>query len=292
MRSEQEMFDLIINTAKNDDRIRAVTMNGSRANPNALCDIFQDFDVVYLVTNVASFKQDPTWIDRFGERMILQLPDDMPDDMQDLPPRNDEGFAYLIQFADGNRIDLSIYPLDKVKERTDDSMILLLLDKDGIVGPLPPASDKDYWPKPPSAKAFFDCCNEFWWCSPYVAKGLWRDEITNAKYMLEVVREELMKMMVWYIGMKTGFAVNPGKQGKYFKRYLEPDLWNLLLKTYSDADEDNTWEALYTMGALFGRVATQVADHFGYDYPKGDADRVSAHLRYVRQLPRDAKGMY
>ncbi len=34
MRSEQEMFELIINTARNDDRIRAVIMNGSRANPN------------------------------------------------------------------------------------------------------------------------------------------------------------------------------------------------------------------------------------------------------------------
>jgi aminoglycoside 6-adenylyltransferase len=288
MRSEQEMFDLIINTAKNDDRIRVVTLNGSRANPNARRDIFQDFDVVYFVTDVASFKKDLAWIDRFGERMILQ----MPDDMQDPPPNNDEGFAYLIQFADGNRIDLSIRPLDKVKEWTDDSMTLLLLDKDGNVDPLPPASDKDYWPKPPSAKAFFDCCNEFWWCSPYVAKGLWRDEITYAQYMLEVVREQLMKMMVWYIGIKTGFAVDPGKQGKYFNRYLEPVLWNLFLKTYSDADESHTWEALYAMGALFGRIATQVADHFGYDYPQGDADRVSAHLSYVRQLPRDAKGMY
>jgi aminoglycoside 6-adenylyltransferase len=35
MRSEQEMFDLILSTARTDPRIRAVIMNGSRANPNA-----------------------------------------------------------------------------------------------------------------------------------------------------------------------------------------------------------------------------------------------------------------
>lgn len=40
MRSEQEMFDLILNTARDDERIRAVYMNGSRTNPNAPKDIF------------------------------------------------------------------------------------------------------------------------------------------------------------------------------------------------------------------------------------------------------------
>ena len=40
MRSEQEMFDLILQTAREDDRIRAVIMNGSRANPSAPRDIF------------------------------------------------------------------------------------------------------------------------------------------------------------------------------------------------------------------------------------------------------------
>ena len=45
MRSEQEMRDLIINTAREDERVRAVIMNGSRTNPNAPVDIFQDFDI-------------------------------------------------------------------------------------------------------------------------------------------------------------------------------------------------------------------------------------------------------
>jgi len=36
MRTEQEMFNLILNIAKNDERIRAVYMNGSRTNPNAI----------------------------------------------------------------------------------------------------------------------------------------------------------------------------------------------------------------------------------------------------------------
>ncbi len=49
MRSEQEMFDLILNTAREDKRIRAVYMNRSRTNPSAPRDIFQDYDIVYVV---------------------------------------------------------------------------------------------------------------------------------------------------------------------------------------------------------------------------------------------------
>ena len=46
MRTEREMMDLILSTAKEDERIRAVCLEGSRVNPNAPRDIFQDYDVV------------------------------------------------------------------------------------------------------------------------------------------------------------------------------------------------------------------------------------------------------
>ena len=49
MRSEKEMIDLILDTARKDERIRAVYMNGSRTNPNAPKDLFQDYDIVYVV---------------------------------------------------------------------------------------------------------------------------------------------------------------------------------------------------------------------------------------------------
>ncbi|MFR9200496.1 MAG: aminoglycoside 6-adenylyltransferase [Candidatus Gastranaerophilaceae bacterium] len=35
MRSEAEMMDMVIAAAREDDNVRAVLLNGSRANPNA-----------------------------------------------------------------------------------------------------------------------------------------------------------------------------------------------------------------------------------------------------------------
>jgi aminoglycoside 6-adenylyltransferase len=286
MRTEQEMLELILDTAKKDERIRAVIMNGSRANPNAPRDPFQDFDIVYIVTDVAPFRHNYEWLKRFGEIMIMQ----MPEDMQDPPPSNDSSFAYLMQFTDGNRIDLGIYPLARLAELEEDSLSLLLLDKDGLIEPFAPASESGYFPRPPTAKAFADCCNEFWWVCPYVAKGLWREEITYAKYMQDhFVRDQLMKMITWSIGVRTQFSRNPGKFGKYLKQYLEPELWEMLQKTYADASYGNTWEALDAMCGLFRITAIRIAEHFGFDYPHEDDEKVSAHLQRVRHLPRDAK---
>lgn len=288
MRSEQEMLDLIVSTAKDDERIRAVIMNGSRADPNAPRDCFQDFDIVYIVTDVSPFRYNYQWIRRFGEIMIMQ----MPEDMRDPPPCRDGSFIYLMQFTDGNRIDMTIYPLAKLDELGEDSLTVVLLDKDGIVKPMTP-NERDYLPQPPSAKAFADCCNEFWWVCPYVAKGLWREEILYAKYILEhSVRDQVMKMSGWYVGLKTGFAGNPGKYGKYLKQYMEPQLWETLERTYSDAGYDSTWEALYAMCDLFRKLALEIAEHFGFDYRIEDDKRVSAHLRHVRRLRRDAKEIY
>jgi aminoglycoside 6-adenylyltransferase len=284
MRTERQMFDLILTTAQADERIRAVILNGSRANPNVPRDIFQDFDIVYIVTDLASFRADPHWIDGFGERMILQTPDDMGN-----PSPETLSYAYLMQFMDGNRIDLTLFPASRLAELQHDSLSLLLLDKDNLVPPFPPANDSDYLPQLPTAKAFAECCNEFWWVCPYVAKGLWRGEIIYAKAMLDgPVRDQLMQMLMWFMGVKTSFTRSPGKWGKYLGRYLEPEVWGQVRATYADADVAHNWEALRVMGDLFRRIATQVATHFGFEYPAEDDARVSA---YLRQLPPGAAEM-
>lgn len=158
MRTEEEMMRLILRVAGDDERIRVVAMNGSRTNPNVPRDIFQDYDIVYLVTDMDSFFSDEGWIDVFGERIIMQT----PEDMAMFPPELDGGFSYLMQFTDGNRIDLTLLPLDKAEAYAQkDKLTLVLLDKDGSMPELVPPTDEDYWVRPPSAKFFADCCNEF-----------------------------------------------------------------------------------------------------------------------------------
>ncbi|KMQ06092.1 aminoglycoside 6-adenylyltransferase [Bacillus tropicus] len=290
MRTEKEMLDLIMNTAKEDERIRAVIMNGSRVNPNVKKDCFQDFDIIYAVKDIRSFTYDHNWIHRFGEIMIVQ----MPEEMSLIPADGDGKFPYLMQFMDGNRIDLTLVPVDLINNFVrQDSLSKLLLDKDNCMEEFPPASDKDYLIKKPTEKEFLDCCNEFWWCSTNVAKGLWREELSYVKGMLDgPVRDMLIVMLEWHIGMKTDFIVNAGKFGKHFEKYIEKDMWVQFKRTFSNAEYENIWESFFVMGNLFREVANEIANAYGYLYPQGDDGRVTSYLKHVKALPKDSTSIY
>jgi aminoglycoside 6-adenylyltransferase len=286
MRSEQEMYDLILHYAMNDENIRAVVLNGSRANPNAPKDLFQDFDIACLVNDIKPYMRNKNIPPQFGEILILQE----PEDMQDPPAENDGHYTYLMQFKDGNRIDLSFDPPELFKPVIADSLTVVLLDKDGILGQIPPSSDKDYLPKPPTDKQFQDCCNEFWWVSPYAAKALWRGELTNAKHVQDVyIRDQLMKMLTWYFGVKTDFKKAAGKSGKYIRGNVEPKVWAKLENTYSNANFKNIWESLFVMCSLFRELANSVANHCGFRYHQQEDDNVSEFLHRIKKLPKDAK---
>ena len=277
MRTEQEMYDLILGFAKADDRVRAVFLNGSRANPNAPKDNYQDFDIVYVVDRFEEFKADWSWLDVFGKRLIMQTPEIMRD------PSGDGHFNWMMLFSDGNRLDLTLIPLSRPDLIGTDSQTVVLLDKDGILPEFPPASDRDYLPGKPSELYYTSCCNNFFWCMQNVAKGIARDELPYAMLMYHnVVREELHDMLSWYIGCKTDFQVSPGKMGKYFKNYLPKDLYQSYEKTYSNGQPEHFWQAVETACELFRRTAKAVGADLGYAYNQPDDDGIMEYLRMVR----------
>ncbi|SEB50127.1 aminoglycoside 6-adenylyltransferase [Paenibacillus sp. GP183] len=290
MRSEKEMLDLILRFANDDERVRAVILNGSRVNPEVHRDIFQDYDIEFIVSSVEGFVVERSWIgSNFGELIIMQTPDEHGVPSLDL----NNNFAFLMLFTDGNRIDLTLYPVEKISSFEHDSLSLLLLDKDDIVGTLSPPSNKDYLAKPPTAQQFAECCNEFWWVSTYIAKGLWRRELSYVKFMYDrPVRDMLILMLKWHIGLRTNFAVDSGKLGKYYEKFLEPKHWEAFVKSYPDAEYENIWQALFIMCDLFREIALDVANYYQYDYPAMDDKRVSNFLQHIRILPQDAKEIY
>lgn len=279
MRSETEMMGLILDTAKRDARIRAVILNGSRANPNAPKDRFQDYDIVYIVRDIASFRSNPGWIDGFGKRVMLQMPESMRD------PAEDGRIVYLMLFCDHTRIDLTLIPVENYERLIgNDSQSILLFDKDGLLAPFPPASDRDYWIKPPAKLDYESCCNNFFWCLQNVAKGIARDELPYAMRMInQVVYEELSCMISWAVGAQNGFAVSPGKFGKYFKRYMKSEDYAEYKRIYPDAEYGHIWDSLFAGIKLFCKTARAVAEHMGYVYNAEDDRNMTAYLQDMRK---------
>jgi aminoglycoside 6-adenylyltransferase len=279
------MMDLILGVARNDARVRAVFLNGSRTNANAPKDQFQDYDIVYLVTEMDSFIKDRRrnpyprrWIDIFGKRIITQE----PEAMSLFPPEYPGQYAWLMLFEDGNRIDLTIRPVDDLQAYlTEDKLTVLLLDKDRRIEKLPAPSDEDYHVKKPSPEYFDDCCNEFWWVSTYVIKGLRRKEfLYAAEHLNNWVRPQLLRMLSWKVGIETGYSLSVGKSYKYLHKYVSAGTWARLLQTYQNDSPEHLTGALLECHALFRETARFVAEELGYTYPDYD-EKVSAYIRDI-----------
>ena len=286
MRTEKEMYALIIKIAENDDRIRAVYINGSRANPNAAKDIFQDYDIVYVVTETKSFITDNSWINRFGEILFMQYPDEHPD----YPSDKENFYGWLMQFTDGNRIDLHVETIAHAKAHIlDDSLCEILLDKDKCLPDIPESSDKTYWLTKPSELQFLCTCTEFWWCLNNVAKGLWREEITYVQDMMNyVVRKQLEKMLSWKIGVITDYSVSIGKSAKYMYKWLSPQEWSTYLQTYCNANRNDIWQATEKMCGLFRETAAWVSGELDYRFNYKEAESCMKFLQAVKNLPKEA----
>lgn len=288
MRTEQEMYDLIIGTAERDERIRAVYMNGSRTNPNVPKDLFQDYDIVYIVTETKPFYADRHWIDRFGERLYMQLPDEL-DRSLGKEADFDKCYGWLIQFADGNRLDLHVEPVWNVNVE-EDKLCRVLLDKDGILPEMPCPTDVAYCVKKPTEAEYYAVCNEFWWCLNNVAKGLWREELPYVHDMMSaVVRPQLIRILSWKIGFETDFGVSVGKSAKYMYRWLKPEIWQRFLHTYGGVTAEEIWEAVFIMCDLFDETAPEVGKRLGCGYREEEAVNSRLWLERVRNTPKDAK---
>ena len=287
MRSEEEMMNLIVGIAERDDRIRAVYMNGSRTDPNIEKDIFQDYDIVYVVKETQSFIDDKNWVSLFGDILIMQLPDNN-DNACGANHDFSRSYAWLMLFKDGNRIDLSIQTTEKAREdfaKNYDKLTMVLLDKDSMLPKCPPPSNEDYWIKKPTGEQYCADCNEFWWCLNNVAKGIARDELPYAMWMYNViVREALEKMIEWHIGINNCFSLSTGKQGKFFKKYMPSELYVMYKKTYSNGEYDNFWNAIFMACELFRIMAPQVADHFGFTYNENEDKGIVEYLKWVKNL--------
>ena len=290
-RNENEMFQLILDYAKLDDRIRLVVINGSRVNLNIKKDPFQDYDIVNFVTDVEPYKIQNNVVPHFGEMLVVEQPNFGP-----WPPHNADGsfHNYNMQMLDGNRIDLSFYHIDTINEKINDSLTKVLLDKDNLCPNISPPNESDYFIKEPTNELYQGCCTGFFFAlGSHIPKTIWRRNLPYLKFIIQAcLRESVQMMLAWEIGIKTGFDKSIGKKGIYLENYLEPNIWKDYKNTYVDANYENIWDSLFLFYKIFIRSAEFVAKKYGYKFPKTKGENVLAFLTHVKSLAVNAKSIY
>ena len=134
------------------------------------------------------------------------------------------------------------------------------------------------------ASPYRACVEEFWWTSTYVAKALRRDELFFAKFVLDydLKFNALRRMLEWRIELDHDWALRPGVYGRGIERRLPADIVAELHATWTGADIGDNWTALFRLAALFRRIATEVGEALGFEYPLDVDEPMTQYLESVR----------
>lgn len=266
MRTDTEMMNLILQIAESL-QVEAVALSGSRANPRAPKDEFQDYDVVYIVDDLEYLISDLSWLDQYGNRLIEQ--------------HNVLGHRrlYLMLFEDGNRIDLTLCPKESIQEWVDsEANFEVIKDDKGLFEAYQPNS-KRYWTAPPTEEEFAASCNEFWWVSAYIVKAIRRNQLIYATdHLYGICQQELLKVLAWQVTSDRG-AVDIGKNYKYLFQYLPAEQEKEFSALLDLSSIDKITQSLFSTMKEFDREAQILAQKMGYAYDKEVAEKMIAYAK-------------
>lgn len=266
MRTDAEMMGLILQIAKSL-QVEAMALSGSRADIHSLRDQFQDYDVVYIVENLEDLISDLSWLDQFGILLIEQ--------------QNVLGYRrlYLMLFEDGNRIDLTLCPKEYIQEWVDsEANFEVIKDDKGLFESYLP-SPKRYWTCPPTEEEFATSCNEFWWVSAYVVKGIRRNQLIYATDHLHgICQQELLKALAWQVTSDRG-AVDIGKNYKSLFHYLPAEKEKEFSALLDLSSIEKIKQSLFVTMKLFDCEAQELAKKMGFNYDQEVAVKMMTYAK-------------
>ncbi|WP_251935669.1 aminoglycoside 6-adenylyltransferase [Streptococcus sp. Marseille-Q0941] len=270
MRTETEMLDVISQTAETL-QVEAVAMSGSRTDTKAPKDEFQDYDVIYVVDDLDNLTSDLSWLDQFGTRIIEQH--------NVLGNRR----LYLMLFEDGNRIDLTLCSKDHIQEWVDsEADYTVLKDEKGLFESYTTSPER-YWTNPASQIDFEEACNEFWWVSAYVVKGICRKQVIYATdHLYGICQQELLKVLAWQVAADKG-TIDIGKNYKYLFQYLPAEKEKEFSNMLDLSSLDKITQSLFATMELFHQEAQILAQKMGFDYDKEVGEKM---IQYAKERLR------
>jgi aminoglycoside 6-adenylyltransferase len=288
---ERAVIHRLIQWAQKQESIRAMLLFSSRANPEAVVDIFSDYDILLAVTDVHRFHSEDSWLEEFGKVLVVYR---NPIGLEN----GFERFGFISHYEEGVKIDYCFYPVQYLNwvakaSRLPDSLdngYIVLLDKDRCTEQLTAPTYTAYLTCRPTEHDYLATIEEFFNDSIYVAKHLWRDNLLIMKHILDYDLKfvSLRKMLEWHRAHEHNWQVKPGAYGKGLKTHIDPEIWAELENTYVGAETEKNWASLFRTIDLFRKVATEVAEQLGYQYPDDLERRVLTYIQRMRSMDKQA----
>ncbi len=275
MQDQDEILKTLKNLALCDENIRLVTLEGSRVNKKAKKDKYQDYDISFFVSldkmkdflglnekqNFNECKNLPKCIlelencSYFKKILMLQVPECMEFYPPDLPKN---WVSFLVLFESGVRLDLSIIPLEDLKNYYEfEPLSQALLDKNGLF--THEISNSAFSIAKLSSQSFDDVCNEFYFTFSKLEKALLRKQFIMSNHLLNSMRQTLFDLLSFKIGLKFGFEIWLGQECSNILEFLEEKEVKIILKSFNTTTPKQIKKARKKLEILFHKNAKFVA---------------------------------
>jgi aminoglycoside 6-adenylyltransferase len=278
-------LDTLAEWAAGREDVRALILTSTRAIAGARVDAYSDFDVIVIVDDVRGMLGDTTWQAEFGEVLIAYW-----DPLEVDSATGADWVSNITNYTNGLKIDFNLWSQQRYIDVTAgpnpypefDAGYQIIVDKDDLTADLP--APTAYIPARPDETTYLRLITDFLIGVPYVAKGLLRDELLPTKWVLDFDMRfnYLLPLLEWRVECDHDWTMRTGNLGKGLKAHLTTDIASHLERTFSGATPEANWTALFEMIKLFGRVAREVADRLGYQYPEDLVTAVTDHARRMR----------
>jgi aminoglycoside 6-adenylyltransferase len=262
--------------------IQAVLVVGSRARSIHPADEWSDLDVVVLASATASYLNDATWLEEFGEVMAA---------ISDSFGQRDREWIAL--YADGVKLDAAFLSIDPVTTPTLQMMldafpypavlqrgVRVLVEK---TGSSPELRLPTIGPPLPDQAEFTGLINRVCLDAIKAAKFIRRYDLWRAKHTCDgEMKQHLLRMIEWQA------TANMDEQdiwydGRFLGEWADAESLTTLPATFAAYDAADLARALVATLDLFRRLAREVSIRLGYTYPAEIERLVDAHLRTVLQ---------
>lgn len=290
--AEQFLGEIVEWASAREDVVAAV-LTGSRARGEAV-DEFSDLDIELFTRDLSRYEGED-WLGELGEVMVcLSLEE------------SESWTTRLVFFTSGVKVDFQLRAADHldafaaatpshpVEDQAWGRGFRFLVDKIGAGGSIDPVAISA--PARPSVgeDEFRRAVTVFWFEAAHIPRYLLRDELWVAKYRDWTMKSYLLQMIEWH-ARATSRTQNDGDDvdvwhiGTKMRGWADPHVWNDLQTVFGRFDRADSWRALLATADLFDRLAREVAEARGFEYPP--AARVRAYIEsFAPRFESDAEG--
>lgn len=263
--------------ARDESRIQAVLLFGSRSRKDHPADVYSDYDFLILTTDSGYFLHTDGWLERFGPVRISFL-----------EPTLAGGMERRVCFDNAVDADFLFLPADRVSELVQDQEVGELLSR-GCELLVDKIAMSELLPRLPvprgtvlSEAEFQNLAQTFAFHILWAAKKIGRGELWTAKQCIDGYMKQLLRQMLECREKAgRGDTFDCWHDGRFLDQWLDGKFAARLPETFGGYDATDLVRALFLTAELFSDAAKEAAEKRHFRYP---AEAMEYAMRQFRSI--------